>query len=1391
MGAWVGITICVTGARAAPNLQMAQIQQSSPTSASFRVDIPDPQLEEVLGTGDVILSVPGYGPFAAVGAPDLPYRSFLIGIPDGVEPTLQVRVLGSRLLPGARPRPVPLARIEEEEGGLPSQTTEFVRDPSVYSSEFPQVWARLGDRGRLRHISVVRVEVFPFRWDPGMPGIEMATSMEIEVTWPANASRPAGRQAVIRDDDGWEQTYSRAILNWDAARSFRTSPTGWESSGLRREMGSGPQMRIDVDTTAIYGVTYEDLQAAGWDVGPVPIEQLAMEERRFDENDPDDPFVAVDVPIHIADYDENGSFNEGDAVFFFGMSSWDSFDPVPRIKRYGRRNAYWLFARPEGGARMEQGTSTLGRTDLTSETQFLWTEYLEGDGAYMDLISSFEASSPLQDGILNVETEHFYWLGPEPEPETYLVTIELPGVIQGRRLRGAYQGIMDGALIPAISIPQLAFGPVGGALVDLPTVQVQSRSRQNFDFPVETVGSIPLADRTQMRLLMAVDAYGCALDYVEWTYDRSYSTFEDRIAFQTDLLTGPRQFDLSGFGSFDILLFEVTDSLAPRFLTFTEDQTFREEGERVLRMQLDLGDAPSRRVFTAVEANAAFSPIAIERASDRDLAAPGEAELIVITHADFRDGVQPLVTQRESQGWEVEVATTREVFDQFDGGRATPTAIRNYLRYLFRSRSVDPTHLLLVGDGSNDFPEVLPRSGPNFVPTQTLPSDAYSVVSELVACDVWYVDNLAGTGERLDFLYDMHVGRLPVGNQTELNNMVSKIVGYANFRDADQWRNRGVTMADDEFSSRISYDGDYMYRPNEGIFRRGGEIGNRIIRDSGFTDFQPDSFYLECYLDTVACLERCIPVNPEEPDCADRICPLASDGCGTSHVNTETLDLLFTQDYVEFELQLPRKFQNMVSRGYLYVVFQSHGNRSLAAHEEIWQEQPGGRSDSAQLQNVEKPFLFFGFGCHFAQFSNSDEASFGRGDCLSEKMLFLDQGRGAVAAIASTGFEWLNANDLFQIAMMRSWFVDPTLDEDGHARWLLGDLVDGAKLELLQTSSSYGPPQSLTYVNLGDPSMLVDLAPPRVDRVEVNGTPWVVGEPLVAESESDSARIEVWLRDEVWIQTVSVFDAGVEVDSSRFAVDPDPNYAADGRHAILRYQAELDVPTTDYQIEVRGRDRAGRAQSVFFPVRLSTTFELQRTEGWVELRAGDIISVGDSVRVTVQTPISREPSDLNLLLDGKPLPAERVPLGGSEHVWRLETVIPFVKENENQALEVSVARREGSDALRSILLVGSVGSADIELTDVFNFPNPFTDDTRVLYHLNGAARSARLQVFTLRGQKIYEVDGTARPGENSILWDGRDMDGDEVGNGVYFYKLEVGTEEGRKLSRIERIARVR
>jgi len=84
-----------------------------------------------------------------------------------------------------------------------------------------------------------------------------------------------------------------------------------------------------------------------------------------------------------------------------------------------------------------------------------------------------------------------------------------------------------------------------------------------------------------------------------------------------------------------------------------------------------------------------------------------------------------------------------------------------------------------------------------------------------------------------------------------------------------------------------------------------------------------------------------------------------------------------------------------------------------------------------------------------------------------------------------------------------------------------------------------------------------------------------------------------------------------------------------------------------------------------------------------------------------------------------------------------------------------------------------------------NYPNPFNSSTVIPYKIpslpaNGSQSpafvpfSTTLKVYNIRGQLVRTlVDQMKMPGEYRVIWDARDEKGNEVGSGVYFYKLEV------------------
>ncbi|MCC7263932.1 MAG: T9SS type A sorting domain-containing protein [Candidatus Latescibacteria bacterium] len=75
---------------------------------------------------------------------------------------------------------------------------------------------------------------------------------------------------------------------------------------------------------------------------------------------------------------------------------------------------------------------------------------------------------------------------------------------------------------------------------------------------------------------------------------------------------------------------------------------------------------------------------------------------------------------------------------------------------------------------------------------------------------------------------------------------------------------------------------------------------------------------------------------------------------------------------------------------------------------------------------------------------------------------------------------------------------------------------------------------------------------------------------------------------------------------------------------------------------------------------------------------------------------------------------------------------------------------------------------------VGNYPNPFNPSTTIVYTLAEEA-AVRLAVYNMLGQLVKVlVEEVQAPGSYDMEWDSTDELGDQVGAGIYFYRLEAG-----------------
>ncbi len=88
------------------------------------------------------------------------------------------------------------------------------------------------------------------------------------------------------------------------------------------------------------------------------------------------------------------------------------------------------------------------------------------------------------------------------------------------------------------------------------------------------------------------------------------------------------------------------------------------------------------------------------------------------------------------------------------------------------------------------------------------------------------------------------------------------------------------------------------------------------------------------------------------------------------------------------------------------------------------------------------------------------------------------------------------------------------------------------------------------------------------------------------------------------------------------------------------------------------------------------------------------------------------------------------------------------------------------------------GIPDEEMTErpyvSYNYPNPFNPSTAIRYSVPSPGGAVRLTVYDLTGRQVRElVSEHKRPGDYLAVWYGRNDRGEELGSGVYFYRLEI------------------
>ncbi len=123
--------------------------------------------------------------------------------------------------------------------------------------------------------------------------------------------------------------------------------------------------------------------------------------------------------------------------------------------------------------------------------------------------------------------------------------------------------------------------------------------------------------------------------------------------------------------------------------------------------------------------------------------------------------------------------------------------------------------------------------------------------------------------------------------------------------------------------------------------------------------------------------------------------------------------------------------------------------------------------------------------------------------------------------------------------------------------------------------------------------------------------------------------------------------------------------------------------------------------------------------------------------------------------------------------------LPYLPDDGIYQLIVSAKDKTGNAAGNQEYRIQFMVLNKPAISNLFNYPNPFTSSTAFVFTLTGreVPQNIKIQILSITGKIVREITreelGDLHIGNNitSFKWDGTDMYGAKLGNGVYLYRV--------------------
>jgi hypothetical protein len=1107
-------------------------------------------------------------------------------------------------------------------------------------------------------------------------------------------------------------------------------------------LSDGNWFRVCVGKEGVYKLGKQELESMGIDVSQVQkstIQLYGNKAGMLPELNSETGVTDLYEHAVFVSGDNFGEFGNDDFILFYGQSpnQWiynatnDIFEYSQHL--YSSETCYFLTYGKEPGLRIESRNSL---DDTPSHSVNTFYDYQHHERDLVNLLGSGKI-----------------WFG------------ELFDVTLSRNFDFSFDNIAQEPVhinaylaSRASATSSFSFQALGqSASIQIAGVNTANSTGIFARHSIGSISAMPQGNNIEVKLTYNRSVSGAQgwLNYITVNAKRRLTLIGDQMFFRNPSVTGSgniTRFELTGLNP-NVTVWDVSE---PSRVMLQQLQNSGSEGFFVANTE-------ENKEFVVFRNDNYQKPRLAGKVQNQNLHGMSMHDLVIVVPDIFKSEAERLADfRRSNDNLSVLLVSPQQIYNEFSSGTPDIAAIRNFMK-MFYDRAVDtgdyPKYLLLFGNGTYDNKDILGFGG-NLIPTfQTRQS--LSPASSYISDDFF---GLLDETEGLDVqgAIDLGIGRLPVRSVDEARFVVDKLLRYnqrieglvpgtddprfagviPNYAD---WRNIITLIADDE-------DSNVHFNQSE-------QIADLMTDEHPV--FNVEKIYLDSYEQNI------LAGGSRYPD-----------------VN--------------------KALNNRVNQGALLINYIGHGGTLGLAHERILTFE-----DILSWGNYYNLPVFMTATCEFSSFDQPDANELSAG-----VRIFLKPDGGAAALFTTTRLAYSHSNFSLNDAFMQSAFKPM---ENGEMP-RLGDLIRISKVE----SSSVSTLKN--FVLLGDPSM--QMAYPKyravttsvpdtiraLEKVTIKGEvytpdgvfasgyngviyPTIFDKKTIFSTLANDSRSS---KQEFSMQNRIIFRGAATVENGlfefSFIVPRDISYNSgsakisyyfdDGlQHDGCGYYDNIIVAGTssEYSLDNSGpeillymdnRDFVSGDKTEPNPVLLAFLND--------ESGLNTTGQIGHDIVVFLNDELSNPfivnnyyQSEMNSFQSGR-------------------VVFPFFNlEKGNYTLTLrawDVHNNVNSESIEFIV----TSALGIELTELLNVPNPFSDYTTFSIGHNKPATELNIaiEIYSMSGQLVKSIEQNVyASGFNipPIEWDGRDDGGTLLDNGIYMFRARVSTEDGDQVQKTEKL----